>query len=175
MPGPANRIGANILTLSKAPIPIFAGVALLMAGSCSPPDLACFAGTTFPGSRWQPFQPLLPAPHATFRQRRPAAMHGGFWGPAEAARQFEHAVSPLDPNLMLASCDMSGNYISRDGGDTWRMFNLRGQAHAFTFDPSNPKVIYALANGIYRSEDAGDTWGIVLTGGVFPERHPVRR
>jgi hypothetical protein len=82
-------------------------------------------------------------------------------GPGGGGAQFHHSISPLDPKLMLVSSDMSGNYISRDGGNTWRMFNLRRQATAFAFDPSNARVIYAVAGAIWRSEDSGDTWNVV--------------
>ena len=52
-------------------------------------------------------------------------------------------ISPHDPKLMLNACDMTGSYISRDGGDSWRMFNLRSGTSCFAFDPSDENIIYA--------------------------------
>ena len=36
---------------------------------------------------------------------------------------FAPAISPADPDLMMINCDMSGAYISEDGGANWRMIN----------------------------------------------------
>jgi hypothetical protein len=33
-------------------------------------------------------------------------------------------ISPFDENLVLTHCDMTGAYISYNGGTDWRMFNL---------------------------------------------------
>ncbi len=55
---------------------------------------------------------------------------------------------------------MTGSYISHDGGESWRMFNLRGVVQFFVFDPLDRKVIYAQAK-VWRSEDSGDTWSLV--------------
>src|SRR5262245_25728963 len=52
-------------------------------------------------------------------------------------------ISPHDPNVVLVGCDMTGSYITYDGGKSWRMFNLGTGVSAFGFDPSNPDVIYA--------------------------------
>src|ERR1700722_17319817 len=81
-------------------------------------------------------------------------------GPGGGA-MFHPTISPHDPNTVLVSCDMTGSYISHDGGESWRMFNLRGVAQFFVFDPLDRKVIYAQANGLWRSEDSGDTWQLI--------------
>jgi photosystem II stability/assembly factor-like uncharacterized protein len=82
-------------------------------------------------------------------------------GPGGGGAMFHPTISPHDPNTVLVSCDMTGSYISHDGGETWRMFNLRGVVQFFVFDPLDRKVIYAQADGLWRSEDAGDTWSLV--------------
>ena len=53
---------------------------------------------------------------------------GGFRviGPGGGGAMFNPTISPHDPNTVLISCDMTGSYITHDGGRTWRMFNLRG-------------------------------------------------
>ncbi len=74
---------------------------------------------------------------------------------------FNPTISPHDPNTVLISCDMSGSYITHDGGQSWRMFNLRGVVRFFTFDPLDPKVMYAQATGLWRSTDGGENWNLV--------------
>ena len=51
---------------------------------------------------------------------------------------FNPTVSPHDKNTVLVSCDMTGAYITHDGGQSWRMFNLRGRVRFFAFDPIDP-------------------------------------
>src|SRR3989454_6516350 len=74
-------------------------------------------------------------------------------GPGGGGAMFHPTISPHDPNTVLLSCDMTGSYISHDGGQSWRMFSLRGVVRFFVFDPQDPKVLYAQADGLWRSRD----------------------
>ena len=56
---------------------------------------------------------------------------------------------------------MTGAYITKDGGQSWRMFSLGAPPSAFAFDPKDPAVIYAATAALWRSEDAGRTWTMV--------------
>jgi photosystem II stability/assembly factor-like uncharacterized protein len=76
---------------------------------------------------------------------------------------FSPAISPADRNLMMLNCDMSGAYISEDGGHNWRMLNqaqLRSDTRCRPgFHPTNPNVIYASGEGRLRvSHDRGLTF-----------------
>src|SRR5215468_7840158 len=82
-------------------------------------------------------------------------------GPGGGGAMFHPSVSPHDLDTVLVSCDMTGAYISHDGGKSWRMFNLRGVVEFFVFDPKDKKVIYAEATGLWRSSDGGDSWSLV--------------
>lgn len=82
-------------------------------------------------------------------------------GPGGGGGQFFPAVSPHDPNIVVLRCDMTGAFISKDGGNSWRMFNLRAPASLFVFDPVDPKTLYAYVGGLWRSTDIGDTWSLV--------------
>ena len=88
---------------------------------------------------------------------------GGFRviGPGGGGAMFNPTISPHDPNTVLVSCDMTGSYITHDGGRTWRMFNLRGVVNFFVFDPLDPKTMYAHATGLWRSTDGGERWNLV--------------
>jgi len=91
-------------------------------------------------------------------------------GPGGGGAQFSPTISPHDPKRVLISCDMTGAYISQDGGTSWRMFNLRGTVRFFVFDPNDAKTIYASTIGLWRSTDEGRTWRL-----VFPEPGAVTR
>ena len=82
-------------------------------------------------------------------------------GPGGGGAMFHPAISPHDPNTVLLHCDMTGAYISHDGGKSWRMFNLRGVVEFFVFDPRDRNVIYAQASGLWRSADNGGTWSLL--------------
>ena len=82
-------------------------------------------------------------------------------GPGGGGAMFNPTISPHDPNTVLVSCDMTGSYITHDGGQSWRMFNLRGVTQFFVFDPIDPKVIYAQGIGLWRSTDGGGSWKLI--------------
>ncbi|GAB4108168.1 MAG: sialidase family protein [Acidobacteriota bacterium] len=71
-------------------------------------------------------------------------------------------ISPHDPKVMLLRCDMSGAYLTRDGGRSWKMLNFPGGAQAFAFDPLDPNRVYVGATGLHVSEDGGTTWRLVF-------------
>ncbi|MBN1852262.1 MAG: hypothetical protein JW829_06040 [Pirellulales bacterium] len=89
---------------------------------------------------------------------------------------FTPAISPRNPNWMLVNCDMSGAYISRDGGHHWQMINHR-QLRSDTrcrpaFHPQDPKVIFASSGGQLRvSRDGGQTFSPIgnLTSSLLGE------
>jgi photosystem II stability/assembly factor-like uncharacterized protein len=82
-------------------------------------------------------------------------------GPGGGGAMFHPTISPHDVNTVLIACDMTGAYITHDGGRSWRMFNLRGDVSFFVFDPLDPKTMYAQARGLWRSSDSGESWTVV--------------
>ncbi len=90
-------------------------------------------------------------------------------GPGGGGSMYNATVSPHDPKRVLVSCDMTGSYLSNDGGSSWRMFNLRGVARFFVFDPLAPATIYAQTSGLWRSRDGGAKWEL-----VYPDPASVR-
>ena len=82
-------------------------------------------------------------------------------GPGGGGTMVDPTISPHDPDLAFVHCDMTGAYVTTDGGRSWRMLNLRTVAQTFAFDPTNPKVIYAGNVALWRSEDRGVTWRMI--------------
>ena len=83
-------------------------------------------------------------------------------GPGGGGTMIEPTVSPHDPGLVVEHCDMTGSYITQDGGQSWRMFNLRMGVETFAFDPNNPKRIYAGNTALWRSDDTGRSWRMIF-------------
>jgi photosystem II stability/assembly factor-like uncharacterized protein len=82
-------------------------------------------------------------------------------GPGGGGAMFHPTINPHDTNEVLVACDMTGAYISHDGGRSWRMFNLRGTVRFFAFDPLQPHVIYAATRALWRSSDDGESWDLI--------------
>lgn len=82
-------------------------------------------------------------------------------GPGGGGAMFQVTINPNNKNEVLLSCDMTGAYISHDGGHHWRMFNLRGRIQFFVFDPIRPGIIFAATDVLWRSADDGRTWKLV--------------
>src|SRR5262249_47766227 len=82
-------------------------------------------------------------------------------GPGGGGAMFHATISPHDSTEALIACDMTGSYITHDGGRSWRMFNLRGPVRFFAFDPLQAKTIYAGNQGLWRSTDDGESWNLI--------------
>jgi len=101
---------------------------------------------------------------------RPVGLAGG-------GAMFSAAGSPHDPRLMMISCDMSGAYLSHDGGRTWTMIHhreLRGCVYcAPLFHPLKPRVIYSPSGWRGRlkvTKDGGLSWRPFAEGAPFRGR-----
>jgi photosystem II stability/assembly factor-like uncharacterized protein len=76
---------------------------------------------------------------------------------------YTPVVSPLDPSLMMITCDMGGVYVSRDRGASWRMIDWTQLSGANQcrplFDSVDTNVIYAVSGSVLKkSTDTGVTW-----------------
>jgi hypothetical protein len=91
-------------------------------------------------------------------------------GPGGGGTMIAPTISPHDTRLVVEHCDMTGAYITRDDGQSWRMFNLRGGVQTFAFDPANAKLIYAGNAALWRSTDTGRSWEMLFPA---PARNTV--
>jgi photosystem II stability/assembly factor-like uncharacterized protein len=83
-------------------------------------------------------------------------------GPGGGGTMIAPTISPHDTRLVVEHCDMTGAYITRDDGQSWRMFNLRGGVNSFAFDPTNDNTIYAANAALWRSTDKGQSWEMLF-------------
>ena len=85
----------------------------------------------------------------------------GHVGPGGGGAMFGPAVSPHNPDVAFVTCDMGGSFVTHNGGESWRVFNLSRQVQFFVFDPIDPNVVYANSFGLLKSTDLGDTWSLI--------------
>ena len=83
-------------------------------------------------------------------------------GPGGGGTMRRPAISPHDPKTVVLGCDMTGAYVTGDGGASWRMINFGSVPTAFAFDRRSRRPLYAGAEAVYRSDDAGRSWRMVL-------------
>lgn len=108
-------------------------------------------------------KPVPAAPAKGFADK----VHG--WDPtglSGGGAMYVPVISRADPNVMMINCDMSGCYVSKDGGRHWKMVHYK-QRRSNTrcrpaLHPTNPNVILAPGgwggNNLVLSNDCGETW-----------------
>ena len=58
----------------------------------------------------------------------------------------------------LVRCDMTGSYLTKDGGESYHQINFPNGANSFAFDPHDTTTIYIGSSSLNRSTDGGKTW-----------------
>lgn len=84
-------------------------------------------------------------------------------GPGGGGAQFTPTIHPRDPATALVTSDLTGTFLTRNGGASWTMIKLEGTTTSIAFDPVKPTTIYAGTNAgmLLRSMDTGGKWGLV--------------
>jgi len=79
-------------------------------------------------------------------------------GPGGGGSTFIPTFSYADADRFIIRCDMTGAYLTKDGGDSFTQINNPNGSYSFAFDPMDPEVIYIGSNALNRSSDGGRTW-----------------
>lgn len=85
----------------------------------------------------------------------------GYMGIGGGGAMFYPAISPHNADHVFVSCDMTGSYVTYNGGDSWKAFNLRGVTSSYIFDPVDSNIVYANSVMLYKSTDRGQTWNVI--------------
>ncbi|NOR33649.1 MAG: hypothetical protein GQ579_03090 [Bacteroidales bacterium] len=89
---------------------------------------------------------------------------------------------PRNPDRIFSNNYQGGNYLSEDGGKTWKDASngyTGAQIISISVDPDHPATVYSSGrNGVWRSTDAGQTWQAILNLSddqiYFPEWGAIR-
>ena len=84
----------------------------------------------------------------------------GYTGAGGGGAMFNPAVNPHNDQMAFVSCDMTGSFVTYNGGESWRMFNLYSPVDFYVFDPVDPDVVYANSVALFKSTDRGATWSL---------------
>lgn len=85
----------------------------------------------------------------------------GFIGAGGGGAMFNPAISPHNPDVTFVSCDMTGSFVTYNGGESWRMFNLHSPVKFYVFDPLDSDIVYANSIALFKSADRGNTWDLL--------------
>ena len=91
-------------------------------------------------------------------------------GPGGGGHVYVPTISPHDSGHVFVSCDMTSSFATENGGESWRMFNLRGVISFYVFDPNDENVVYAQSSSLYKSSDKGKTWSL-----LYPDAANIKR
>ena len=91
-------------------------------------------------------------------------------GPGGGGATFIPTFAYNTPDNFLIRCDMTGSYLTRDGGASYQQINYAGGASSYAYDPNDPKTVYIGGTALNRSVDGGITWER-----IFPAKADIAR
>lgn len=92
---------------------------------------------------------------------QPVQKDGGTWtriGPGGGGATFIPTFSYHSGEQFLVKCDMTGSYLSKDGGNSYAMINIAGGVSCFAFDPIDSNNLYIGSSVLWKSADGGASW-----------------
>ena len=91
-------------------------------------------------------------------------------GPGGGGFTYMPTFSYNSPDDFLVRCDMTGSYLTRNGGGSYQQINFANGASAYAYDPHDSNRIYIGSAGLHRSTDGGQTWEQ-----IFPLKTAIKR
>jgi len=91
-------------------------------------------------------------------------------GPGGGGAIFIPTFAYNSAENFLLRCDMTGTYLTRDGGASYQQINFAGGVSSFAFDPIDSSNIYIGSAFLNRSVDGGKTWDM-----IFPPKEDIVR
>ncbi len=79
-------------------------------------------------------------------------------GPGGGGGTFLPVFSYTNPDKFFLRCDMTGAYLTNDGGNSYAQINFPNGSYSFAFDPLDSNTVYAGSRGLNKSLDGGKTW-----------------
>lgn len=85
-------------------------------------------------------------------------------GPGGGGATFIPTFSYHNANNFLVRCDMTGAYLTNDGGNRYSQINYPNGSTCFAYDPLDSNTIYIGASALNRTADGGKTWKQIFPG-----------
>ncbi len=94
-------------------------------------------------------------------------------GPGGGGGIHRPSISPFNSDIMAASCDMGGYYITTDAGKHWLMMTLPLVVQFTVFDYKDRKIVYIGSDKVYKSGDYGKNLETFVDSGVLGGQRPL--
>ncbi len=85
-------------------------------------------------------------------------------GPGGGGSTFIPTFSYNSPDNFLVKCDMTGSYLTKDGGNSFRQINFENGAVTYAYDPKDSNTIYVGSTFLNKSTDGGKSWQQIFPG-----------
>lgn len=92
----------------------------------------------------------------------------GKTGPGGGGATFIPTFSYQSATNFLLRCDMTGSYLTRDGGQSYQQIDFANGASGYAYDPADSSIIYIGSAVLNKSIDGGKTWQI-----LFPAKDEI--
>ena len=89
-------------------------------------------------------------------------------GPGGGGATFLPTFSYETEQEFLVRCDMTGSYLTKNGGESYSQINFANGANSFAYDPHDARTIYIGSSSLNRSTDGGKTWEQ-----IFPQKEDI--
>ncbi len=79
-------------------------------------------------------------------------------GPGGGGGTFLPTFSYANSDKFFIRCDMTGAYLTNDGGKSYDQINFPNGTYSFAYDPLDSNIAYIGSRGLNKSLDGGKTW-----------------